>query len=324
MLKPFFIFSLPRSGSTLLQRVLAGNKKISTVTEPWVLLPFVYPLKPAGVYAEYSHHLTHLALNDFIDALPDGKQDYLKAVRIAILELYRKVAEGEDAEYFLDKTPRYSLIANDIINMFPDGKFIYLWRNPLSIISSMIETWWHGRWNLFKVKVDLFDGMVNMVDSCRAHSDQVLTVQYEHFLTSPGIELQRIERYLNIELDPKLLEQFSQISFSGRMGDPTGAKKYDSVDNTPIEKWKSVINNPLRKLWCRRYLQWLGEERLGFMGYDLKESLWELENVKPSLDNLFQDAMRLCWGELSCALTFSMLKHKSQRFPKWKWMKDYS
>ena len=52
------------------------------------------------------------------------------------------------------------------------------------------------------------------------------------------------------------------------MGDPTGVKNYREVDTAPLEKWKTTINNnPLRKMWCRRYLSWIGEERLKVMGY---------------------------------------------------------
>ena len=43
--KPVFIFSLPRSGSTLLQRVLTGHSEISSFAEPHFLLPLVGIIK---------------------------------------------------------------------------------------------------------------------------------------------------------------------------------------------------------------------------------------------------------------------------------------
>ena len=53
-IRPIFIFSLPRAGSTLVQRVLAAHDDIATTSEPWILLPFLFSTKEQGVYAEYS------------------------------------------------------------------------------------------------------------------------------------------------------------------------------------------------------------------------------------------------------------------------------
>ena len=293
MVKPLFILSLPRSGSTLVQRVLAADRQIASVAEPWVLLPFVYTLRERGVYAEYSHQLANLALNDFIRELPNGKQDYLSAIGSAVNELYQKATKDNDARYFLDKTPRYALIANEIIEIFPEGKFIILWRNPLAVIASIIETWGSGKWNLSIHKVDLFDGLANLIDSFQSHSGKILAIQYESFLRSPEIELARIAEYLELKFDPDVLKNFSRVSFSGKLGDPTGSKNYQAVDTAPLEKWKAVINNPLRKIWCRRYLSWLGEERLKIMGYDLNELLREIDSTGMSLRNVLSDGIAM-------------------------------
>ena len=132
----------------------------------------------------YSHQFANLALNDFIRELPNGKQDYLSAIGSVMNELYQKATKDKVARYFLDKTPRYALIADEIIEIFPDGKFI-LWRNRLAIIASIIETWGDGKWNLAIYNVDLFDGLVNLIDSYESHSEKVLAIQYESFLRFP-------------------------------------------------------------------------------------------------------------------------------------------
>ncbi len=308
-MNPLFIFSLPRSGSTLLQKILASNPEVSSVAEPWILLPFIYPLKQSGVYAEYSHSCVHLALQDFIEELPNGKQDYLEAVGNAVLSLYQKVAT-DDVRYFLDKTPRYALIAEDITKMFPNGKFIYLWRNPLAVIASMIETWGNGKWNMFRFKVDLFDGLAKLLNAYQANSDNALAIQYETFLQFPEKELGRIAKYLDLNLDIADLKNFSEVNFSGKMGDPTGVKNYTMVSIAPLEKWKTVINNPLRKIWCRRYLRWLGEERLKIMGYDLNEMLSEIDAVKLDIRLVPMDIVMSCYGVLYCFFEPFLFKQK--------------
>ena len=258
-----------------------------------MLLPFVYALRELGASAEYSHYWANFALNDFIRELPNGKLDYLSAVGSAMRELYQKAAKNKDARYFLDKTPRYALIVDEIIDIFPDGKFIFLWRNPFATIASIVETWGGGKWDVSMCNVDLFDGMARLIEGYQAHADQLLAVQYESFLQSPERELSRIAEYLELKFDPDVLKNFSQVNFSGKLGDPTGVRNYRAVDTAPLEKWKTVINNPLRKMWCRRYLSWLGEGRLKVMGYDYKELLRDLDSTEMKLSNLFSDIVSM-------------------------------
>jgi len=293
MVKPLFILSLPRSGSTLLQRVLAADRQIASVAEPWLLLPFVYALRERGVRAEYSHQLANASLNDFLRELPNGRQDYLAAIGMAMGELYQKATKDSDTRYFLDKTPRYALIADEIVDMFPDGKFIVLWRNPLAVIASMLETWWKGRWNVSAYRVDLFDGLANLVNISQAHSKKILVIQYENFLQSPETELARIAAYLDVKLDAELLKSFDRVKFSGARGDPTGVENYKTIDVAPLEKWKATINNPLRKAWCRRYLRWIGDERLKIMGYDFNELYRDLDSTARSPRHLLMDCFKM-------------------------------
>jgi hypothetical protein len=48
----------------------------------------------------------------------------------------------------------------------------------------------------------------------------------------------------------------------------------------------------VRKGWCRRYLEWIGEERMAAMGYDLSRSLAELDGAPDGRPSP-RDAMHL-------------------------------
>lgn len=307
-IRPIFIFSLPRSGSTLLQRILASHEKIETAAEPWVLLPFIYPLKWGGVFAEYSHANAVAAIGDFITSLPNGEKDYLEAVNLAAESLYRKAAGSSDAKYFLDKTPRYALICDEVIKAFPDAKFIFLWRNPLAVIASMIETWGQGKWSLYHYKIDLFQGQIRLLDTFERYANIVLSIKYEDFVVGPRKELDRIGNYLDIEFGGDVLESFPSISFEGKMGDPSGSKLYSQVSNEPLNKWKKTLCNPLRKWWCKHYLLWLGNERLEVMGYNFNDLILELDTIPFSTRFLFSDLFRVPLGEGAIFLMRAILK----------------
>ena len=304
---PIFILSLPRSGSTLLQRVLASHHSISSVSEPWFLLPMLYPLRENGVYAEYSHALVQQALKDLFVELPAGREDYLAAVRRAALEIYGKLAD-EQSVYFVDKTPRYHLITDEIFRAFPDGKVIFLWRNPLSVIASILERWGGGKWCLHRNRIDLYTGLENLVVASRQHAGRSLSVKYENLVLNPQQELQRIALYLGLEAGA--LGELPLAKLSGELGDPGDWREGERINTNSLKKWEDVLGNPFRKAWCRRYLNWVGRKRLESMGYDKEELNRGLGASKTGARYLISDLIRSTYGVAYCALDIPFLKDK--------------
>src|SRR5207248_2131829 len=85
---------------------------------------------------------------------------------------------SDDARFFVDKSP-YSLIASEVIDMFPDAKFVFLWRNPLGVVASMMETWGNGQWYPTMYRGDLFIGLPRLVAAFTHNRDRVHAVRFE-------------------------------------------------------------------------------------------------------------------------------------------------
>jgi Sulfotransferase family len=289
-IQPIFIFSVSRSGSTLVQRVIASHDDVATVSEPWLLMPYGYALRPYGISAEYQHKSMVRAIEDFCKELPEGSEDYEAEFRRFALRLYEKAA-GPGARYFVDKSPPYCLIVEEIIRLFPEGKFVFLWRNPLSIVASIIQTWkpWHP--TLFRS--DLFIGLPRLVAAYDEHRARAHSVRFEDLVGGDESRWRALMHYLEIDFEPDALTRFSQLELNGRMGDPTGVKRYSALSSEPHEKWKSTLANPLRKEWCRRYLRYLGQDRLAVMGYDGERIIRELNSQPTSANCLIPDLGRL-------------------------------
>jgi len=285
-IQPIFLFSISRSGSTLVQRIIGAHQGVATASEPWLLLPHAYTLRPQGVDAEYVHPLLVAAIEDFCDGLPGGRDDYLDEMRGFALRLYEKAA-GDGDSYFLDKTPPYCLVAEEIMRLFPEGKFVFLWRNPLSVVASMIETW--GPWHPTFMSSDLFIGLPRLIATYEANRDRVHAARFEDLSGGDEDRWTQLMDYLGIEFDPGALASFAKVELGGRMGDPTGRKRYSALSAEPQQKWKGTLANPLRREWCRRYLRFLGSERLATMGYDLDQIVADLNAQPLSLDSLGPD-----------------------------------
>ncbi len=289
-IRPIFIFSVPRSGSTLIQRIIAAHDGVATASEPWLVLPHAYSFHARGVSAEYQHPLMVDAIADFCAELPGGNDDYRRALRKCILGLY-ELAAGEQSRYFLDKSPPYCMVAEEIMALFPEGKFIFLWRNPLSVVASIIETW--EPWRPAMFRDDLFIGVPRLVSAFEKNRSQSHAVRFEDLVSGDERRWKQLMDYLEIEFKPETLNRFAEVKLNGRMGDPTGARRYSSLSAEPQQKWKETLVNPLRRAWCHRYLGYIGTDRLATMGYDRAQLLRELDAQPASTKALLPDLGRL-------------------------------
>lgn len=265
--KPVFICSLPRSGSTLLQRLLASDPCVSTSPEPWLVLPWLYALKAKGVFAEYNHGTAFEALDGFIKCTERGMEGYFEALGGAAMRLYEDASE-KGAIYFLDKTPRYYLVLPELARMFPDAKFIFLFRELLQVFSSILNTWHEGQLLYHRHYIDLYKGPYLLSDGYRSLADRALKISFEELVTDPTAVLRRTGEYLELTLDTdRAFGALREHGISGK-GDSVGASAYDRVTPQVTGKWKETFNTKLRRHVAKKYLSGLPESVLKEFGSD--------------------------------------------------------
>lgn len=315
--RPAFLISLPRSGSTLLQRLLGAHSQVTTIAEPWLLLPPLYALRDRGVYSEYGHRFAAHAIADMCAQLPGGSRDYLRAVAGMAEHIYTALSPP-GTRVFLDKTPRYGLVIDQIVDTFPDSTFIVIHRNPLSVIASLTSTFARGRWKPHRYKQDLYL-LAERLLSAQGRSPNVFTpVRYEDLLSEPESTLRRVVEALELDWEPTVLDSLSERPLVGRFGDPTGTRVYDHISKEPLYKWPQELGSPLRKRWVRRYLKWLGAERIDLMGYDLKRLLDDLEQVPSDYGQVPLDIFDGLGGVVWSVSEVEIARDKLKSLPRWR------
>lgn len=260
------------------------------MSEPWLLIPLVYAFRKRGVFAEYEHGTMATAIEDFCAQLPRGQVDFQAEVNRFAKRVYGHVLEPQH-RYFLDKTPPYFLIVDELFELFPEAKFIFLWRNPLAVAASLAD-WPQRNWRGL-YRENLFFGLANLISAYQRHADRSCAVRFEDYLAGDAATWQRLMEYLNMPFDPDSLNKFSEVRLDGRMGDKHGVALYGQLSREPLSKWHGTLENPLRKEAARRYLSWIGQERLATMGYDAQALYAELESVPTGTSNLGSDALHL-------------------------------
>jgi sulfotransferase family protein len=261
------------------------------------MLPLLSPLRHNMIGWSQHDRVMAAAVRDFVGVLPDGSQDYRRAMRDAALVLYAKAA-GDDADFFVDKTPPYHQIVDDLVATFPDGRFVFLWRHPLAMVASSMELFHDGLWEVNRESRGLFASVAALVAASRSHSRISHAVRFEDLVRGDEETWRRLTTYIGFDLDPAALSNFTAVRLQGRMGDPRGTVKYGGLASEPLDKWHASLRSPVRKAWCRRYLRWIGAERLSHMGYDLEAILAELDSVPAETAGTLDDARRLATSAL--------------------------
>jgi hypothetical protein len=306
-----FLLSQPRAGSTLLQRILAAHEGVATVPESWLLIPLFYAARREGVFAEYGHIPAANALAAFAGHLPAGMNSYYEGVRDLAVSLFSQAAKT-GPRYFIEKTPRNALIAAELFRCFRGSRFVFLWRNPLAVAASLIETFGKGRWNLYRYRSDLYTGLAQLVDAYRDNAATACALRYEDLVSRPVESCRAVFSYLGLEYDDSVVYRFAEVRLDGRMGDP-GRERHSDLVSEPLHKWTATLANPVRKAWARRYLRWLGADRLRLMGYEPADIEAELAAAPTRMTKALSDLARQGYGVLNAVAEIDMTRRKWSR-----------
>lgn len=308
-MKPIFLISLPRSGSTLLQRILMGHPEIASKAESWLMLPLVYMLRREGLLSEYNQRDAHFALVDFINELPKGRTDYVQSLQAFALDLYTK--QGNGCQYFLEKTPRYYLIARELDEIFPDAKFIFLVRNPLQTIASIISTF--KLKNIHFYMVDLHKGFQEIVTGMRHFGNRAFFVKYEDLVSDHEKTVSALFTFL--DLPAPQVNRLDDRGLKGRMGDKKGTYQYQSVNDASIDKWKSVLGDLVLNYFARRVISRTDATLLAEYGYDKRQLSRELSEIRSTLSTQsFRNMLLLAGSHLIVRLKLNVHRKRIQRW----------
>ncbi len=300
-LRPIFLLSLPRSGSTLLQKLLATNPQIATANEAWIALPFAYMRSTHGLAAEYWQDTCAEALEDVTNQLPGGEAEFKRLSADFIRGVYSGIAADKEATYFLDKTPRYYLIADFLADTFPDARFIFLFRHPLDVMSSILRSWHKDTFSphLRSNAVDLWRGPECLATASTRLADRGIRVDYEKLVIDPEAVVARLGEFLELDFPDDVVRRAGSVELDGRMGDPDGGRKYDGVGKSSVGTWQHFVKNPYRQSFLRRYVRDLPDHVLNAYGLDREATLTQLAAAPTSFHGLARDVAGINWLYLS-------------------------
>jgi hypothetical protein len=275
-----FIISQPKAGSTLLQRILAGHQDVQTSAETWLMLHPVYGLRKQGVTTDYNANWAATGVREFLDNYADGAKTYNDGVRSFAETIYGRVLEKHRKRLFLDKTPRYTMIVDELYELFPEAKYILLIRNPLAILKSELHTYVKGDWPvLAQFAPDLLDAPARLVAARTRLGDAALEVRYEDLVTSAEDTVRSLCDFLNLEFEAGTLDYSDTPAPKGRMNDPVGIHQHSGPSPASLDKWKELGTDAQLRHFALEYLTVLGDETVAELGYDAPDLRRQIEGA---------------------------------------------
>lgn len=273
-MKTGFIFSLPRAGSTYVQRVLSAAEGVRTTSEPWLLPPLLGIRHGEQPYADFAYDHVRRGIEGMLQDLPDADAAWRRSVRVMVESLYREFCSS--GEIFIDKTPRNAVFSSEIMRTFDEAPVLFLWRNPLAVAHSINETWGDGRWKTYFYEYDLYAGQEALIAAYSEFRDEprVMAVRYEDLVSEPKKHWPSIFSHFGLEYRYEYVAEPPKLLLA--MGDQRGQEKYSGTSTGSVHSWTEGFDTSIRRIWARRYLKYMGAERLALMGYSLNALLNQL------------------------------------------------
>jgi hypothetical protein len=268
-----FLVSQPRAGSTMLQRVLGGHPDVHTVGEPWLMLPPAHALRGEDADAPYDATHAARAVRAFLAALPEGEEAYFEGVRRMFGHLYARAREAGGKRLFLDKTPRYYSILPELQRVFPEARFLLLYRNPLAVLHSLYRQTWMRRSRTFRPhhRADLLEAPRLLPEGAERLGQTALVVRYEDLVARPEAEVKRICKWLGVSFSPDLLAYGGDAPWPWKFGDQGTVRAHERPVQDRLNAWRDGLADPQFARLAREYLSRLEPDTVARLGYSAEE-----------------------------------------------------
>ncbi|MCH5374194.1 MAG: sulfotransferase, partial [Planctomycetes bacterium] len=194
---PLFIVGLPRTGTTLTERIVSSHSAVASLGET-LFLPMVLR-QESGI--ESRERMTPEMIRAAADVNPTRIANrYLECVD------YRLGREP----LFIDKLPMNFLHLGFIARSWPDARIVHLVRNPMDACFSMYKqvfTWAYK----FSYSLNDLGRYYVAYDRLRKHwqsllGERLIEVQYESLVTDQEGQTRRLLERLGLEFEPACLD----------------------------------------------------------------------------------------------------------------------
>lgn len=222
-LAPVFVVGVGRSGTSLLQSMLASHSQLAFPPESQVIRRYIATRRLARAYAkegmegvvtvlDRDEHIRRLDL-DIGSVL---RRDPLLQDSFSDKRVYEALLLAHAAELgksrIGDKDPRNIEYLPLIAKHWPDAYIVHIIRDPRDVLASKKRAAWsrkrHPLLHIFATRVQLALGRR---DGAACFGARYYEILYENLITNPEKELAKLATQLDLAFEPEML-QFARVA----------------------------------------------------------------------------------------------------------------
>ena len=281
-MKRIFLVGAPRSGTTILQSLLAAHPEIISFPES----KFFHYLLYEEFAANLSTRLENF-LRDEIDR-PELLNDFDDNQTVAnkaswFVRILDGLAVEENKNIWLEKTPEHLYFIEDIQSLVPDAKFIHILRNGMDTIASMYEATrnfselWGGVWDLEHC-IERWKDAVLTSYKYVDNSSHIL-VKYEELIDNKNVVLADICNFLGIEYDATMLINYKAKAANLSLNLPWHQGIVRDIQITKVHKYHQIFNrHQIQSILTQ--IQWVNSQVIYKFKVEVSKPILDIEIPK--------------------------------------------
>lgn len=228
---PIFVLGLPRSGSTLLEQIIASHSQVDGTLELPNILSLVHRLQGRKKVKIDEEAPYPKILNDLeSDYFTQFGQQYIDETRV-----FRK-----DAPLFIDKMPNNFLHIGLIKAMLPNAKIIDARRHPMACcFSNFKQLFAEGQEFTYGLREvgEYYQQYLRVMDHWDAVLPEfVLRVQHEDVVDDLETQVRRILEFCGLEFEQSCLEFYKT---ERNIRTPSSEQVRQPIYKTGLEQWRN-------------------------------------------------------------------------------------
>lgn len=217
-----FIVGCPRSGTTLLQRMLDSHPQLAVANDTHFIpravqkLGLTSNLRLTAPLVEFVRHYRRYPRLGLPDAAIDNAASTAETYPEFISNIYRQFAEAKAKPLSGEKTPDYVKNLPMLNHLFPEARFIHIYRDGRDVALSTLEWATNSKgpgrleyWKESPVGVSALwwkqQVSTGREDGASIGADRYLEVCYELLVDQPEDELRRIADFLDLPYTEKMI-----------------------------------------------------------------------------------------------------------------------